>query len=181
MELDKYAFHMGSLMVNFQTIEFELRAFLYEAENISGKEIFLDKKAINETIKGDACYVSAITNNDSLGELIYKYNHNSKVKSLGLTIDQNLKFIRNAIAHGRISGLENSDALHLIQFAKPKDNQTKVICNILLTEDRFNEQLQRQGVMLHKIIEAHNKLEAVTSQDSSKRCNNIRYFVIDKT
>jgi len=124
--------------VNFQSLEFVLRAFLWESEKDEDK-----KPKLGELKKGEVVAENAFTNYDSLNELIKKYNQNPKISSAGLNIDRTIVDIRNAIAHGRVFGKTPTPPQSLLKFSKPKNKYVRVTFSVQLTQGWFNEQLPR--------------------------------------
>ena len=135
MEIERHALNLGMLLVNFQTLEFSIRAFLYEADNVSG-EILLERKNLNEFIKGEQVSENAFTNRDSLGQLIDKYNGNAKVSSLGLTIlftfgpDHLLWIVLALGSFAFLGNLKLADLDHLLTRPAKQDlNKTAATVN----------------------------------------------------
>ncbi|MBK7491823.1 MAG: hypothetical protein KBF68_10260 [Nitrosomonas sp.] len=85
---------------------------------------------------------SELTSHDSLGDLIKKYNEEVSEHDLG-KIDETLVYVRNALAHGRISANETNDTLRLIMFSRPKEKRVTVLFNEKMTEAWFVDQYQR--------------------------------------
>ncbi|MFC1912597.1 hypothetical protein ACFLX7_00120 [Chloroflexota bacterium] len=147
---------LGNLVSNIQSLEFALRAFLVNEEITSGK---ITGKDINLKMMNKGAVVSenAFTNYDTLGSLIKKYNENTKVISAGLTIDETINEIRDAIAHGRVSGQSQTEPLKLIKFDQPRDRQVEVTFSELMTEEWFARQIYRVYEALSKVSETYNK------------------------
>jgi len=103
MDMDKHALALGKLIGNFQSLEFALRAFLLNDEVASGK-VILPSANLNDMNEGDIVRLNAFTNYDNLVQLIARYNSHTKILSARLTIDRTLVRVRDAIAHGRVSG-----------------------------------------------------------------------------
>lgn len=144
MEQEQHPLNLGKLLVNFQSLEFVLRAFLYESEKdmerngSSYRELKLDKLK-----EGDIVAENAFTNYDPLNVLIDKYNRNPKISSAGLTIDKSIIDIRDAIAHGRVFGDTPQPPMTLWKFSKPSNKRVTVTFSVQLTREWFNEQLSR--------------------------------------
>lgn len=157
MKQEHHPLNMGKLLVNFQSLEFVLRAFLYESEKImerngsSYQELKLDKLKEGETIAENA-----FTSYDSLYELIDKYNQNERVTKAGLTIDRTIVSIRDAIAHGRVFGITPQPPMTLLKFSRPHNKRVKVTFSVQLTREWFNKQLprvQRAALVVTKALE----------------------------
>ena len=110
--------------------------------------------------EGDIVPENAFTNYDTLGQLINKYNSNSRISSVGFGIDETLVDIRDAIAHRRVSAATYSGTLKLLKFDKPKNGQVKVTFSASLTEKWFAEQIKRVYGAVLKVNEANDKLQS---------------------
>ena len=155
MKQDQHPLNLGKLLVNFQSLEFALRAFLLKTEEMSGSP-FTKFKNLNELSEGDEVPENAFTNYDTLSQLIEKYNDNPKIRATGLCIDKKLVDIRDAIAHGRVSALTPSPPFRLLKFRIPKNNRTKVKFSILLTQEWYNQQLaytQKAAITVAQALE----------------------------
>ena len=155
MRQDQHPLNLGKLLVNLQSIEFVIRAFLLKTEELSGSP-FIKFKDLNELSEGDEVPENAFTNYDNLRQLIEKYNDNPKIRAAGLCIDKNLVDIRDAISHGRVSALIPSPPFRLLIFEKPENNRTKVKFSILLTQEWYNQQLaytQKASITVWQALE----------------------------
>jgi len=66
MEPDKHPLNLGKLLVNFQSLEFILRAFLYEKDKRGKpKPLAKDKFTLDAIKKGDILEDNAFTNYDN--------------------------------------------------------------------------------------------------------------------
>ena len=158
--LDKHGLNLGKLVGNFQSLEFILRAFLTNDEIAQKGPLPESATDMNKMNKGDIVPESAFTNYDTLRQLIKKYNKHPRVLSAGLTIDETLIDIRDAIAHGRVAASTPSSSLRLLKFGKPKNNQVKVTFSVLMTREWFGEQLRRVYEAVLKVKEAHDNLQS---------------------
>jgi len=158
MEQQQHPLNLGKLLVNFQSLELILRAFLFKIEEISGSPL---AKLINfnELREGEEVPENAFTNYDTLKELIEKYNNNPTILAAGLRIDKTLVDIRDAIAHGRVSSSTPSSPCRLLKFSRPANNRTKVTFSILLTPEWYNEQLPRVQKAAITVAEALKKMQ----------------------
>ena len=157
--MEEHAKNLGKLVANMQSLEFALRAFLMNNEIASGvsspQSVNLD--TMND---GDIVPENALTNYDTLKELIKKYNHNHKILSAGLMIDKTLVDVRDAIAHGRVSAPTPSASLRLLKFDKPKNHRVKVTFSVLVTKEWFREQITRFYNAVIKVNEANGRLQS---------------------
>jgi len=159
-EADKHALRLGRLVGNFQSLEFALRAFLTNDEIAQRGSLPQSATNMHDMNEGDIVPENALTNYDNLGQLIKKYNGHPKISSAGLTIDETLVEIRDAIAHGRVSAPTPSASLTLLKFDKPKNNQVKVTFSVLMTKEWFSEQVKRVYDAVLKVNEANDKLQS---------------------
>ncbi len=159
MKQDQHPLNLGKLLVNFQSLEFALRAFLLKTEEMAGSP-FTKFKNLHELGEGDEVPENAFTNYDNLMQLIEKYNDNPKIKAADLCIDKKLVDIRDAIAHGRVSALTPSPPCRLLKFGRPKNNRTKVNFSILLTQEWYNQQLACTQKATITVVQALEKLQS---------------------
>ena len=144
MEQEQHPLNLGKLLVNFQSLEFALRAFLWESEKDVGQNSSTYQELkLDNLIEGDMIAENAFTNYDSLNVLIDKYNQNLKISSAGLTIDKSIVSIRDAVAHGRVFGDTPKPPMTLLKFSKPSNKRVKVIFSVQLTPEWFHEQLSK--------------------------------------
>jgi hypothetical protein len=141
MTLEEHATHLGGLISNFQSLEFLLRAFLQKSPSASPLGIPHGVDIYSSPV-GTDLPENELTNYDSLGQLIDKYN--GKVEKLGLApIDKTLVEIRDALAHGRVSAALADDTLRLVKFSKPANGRVRITFNAVLSSDWFTAQKKR--------------------------------------
>jgi hypothetical protein len=157
---DKHALNLGKLVGNFQSLEFALRAFLTNDEIAQRGSVPKSATDMHKMNEGDIVPENAFTNYDTLRQLIEKYNGTPKILSAGLTIDENLADIRDAIAHGRVSAATPSSSLQLLKFNKPKNNRVRVTFSVLMTKEWFDEQIKRVYAAVVRVKEANDKLQS---------------------
>jgi len=157
MELDKQALAFGSLMNNVLSLEFLIRAFLLEAEG-NPEDLSLKEGKLYELNEGDEIPLNAFTRDKYFGQVVKKYNENTRIKEEGLSIDNTVVDIRNALAHGMIFGLRTSPPLKLLHFSKER-NKVRVKLNVLMTIDWFNEQIRQVRLATDNVEEAIRLVE----------------------
>jgi hypothetical protein len=141
MTLDEHSLHLGGLLANFQSLEFILRAFLQEHSLPTPISTGTHGTDFYSFPIGTELPENEITNYNSLGQLIDKFNASMKLK--GLTeIDCSLVEIRDALAHGRASA-SNDDQMRLIKFSRPQSGKVKVMFNEAMTEVWFRTNKKR--------------------------------------
>ncbi len=101
LKLEAYAHNMGSLLANFQSLEFALRSFLQDQPNARPLGVPWGYDLYSMSI-GSEIAESELSSYDSLGELIKKYNRYADERGLN-KVDPTLVEVRDALAHGRIS------------------------------------------------------------------------------
>ncbi|MHB8087422.1 MAG: hypothetical protein ACYDH2_04155 [Anaerolineaceae bacterium] len=149
--LDLHSKNIGSIIVNFQALEFALRLFLYEIFNESnGNTITLSQ--LTKSTVGESFPLNSLTNYDTLFELIKKANKELSRHHINIRIDETIVDIRDAIAHGRVLSLKEDGPVSIIKFSKPIGNLTKVTFCSKLENDWFKEQNIRINIELQKII-----------------------------
>ena len=149
---------LGKLVANMQSLEFVLRAFLSNDEIAKGHS-FNQSSNLNNLSIGDTVRENAFTNYDALGKLISKYNEHPRILSTELNIDETLCYIRDAVAHGRISSNTSYGPMKLLKFSKPKNNQVKVTLSVTMTKEWFKEQTKRSYGAILKVSEANERLQ----------------------
>ena len=133
---------MGKLVVNLQSLEFALRAFLHNCETgwaNQGGPSFLDNLT-----EGQQLEENAFTDYDQLKDLVRKYNHEVESKNTDLKVDPGVVRIRDALAHGRIAGLSPSlnEPLRLVKYDKPTKGRVHVTDYHILTKEWFDEKIK---------------------------------------
>lgn len=144
MQMDEYYQLMGTLVANLQSLEFALRAFLYNKESGPKPANPEFGKNIYDFKVGDCVEETAFTNHDTLGQLIDKYNEIVKSKDSTVCVDRGIVDIRNALAHGRIASESPAPEvpLKLIKYGKPQNGQVCVTHYVTLTKDWFDKQIK---------------------------------------
>jgi hypothetical protein len=148
---------MGVLIVNLQSLEFALRAFLHNREigrTNQGTPSFLENIA-----EGQEVELNAFTNYDTLPKLVKKYNREVEPKNPDLKVDAGLSRLRDALAHGRIASSSPSldVASKLVKYSRPKPADTTVHvtdCHTL-TKEWFNEEIRRVFENVKKVQQAN--------------------------
>ena len=141
MDLEVHAKYLGSLIGNFHSLEFILRAFLQKLPSARpyGLPEGTDVYAFGV---GRELPENEMTSYDSLGQLIDKYNNEMR-KRKEKELDQTLVEIRDALAHGRVSAEQPDRPLRLVKFSKPSQGRVKVTFNEIMSEEWFLAQRKR--------------------------------------
>ena len=144
---------LGRLVANMQSLELALRVFLHNDEIAKG----LPQPSIiySEMKAGDVVKKDAFTNWDTLQKLIAKYNKDKRVIANGLTIDEKLVIIRDAIAHGRVASTGPSiTTKRLLKFKHPVGDTVEVEYSALMSREWLNEQMDCFHHAILKVVKA---------------------------
>jgi hypothetical protein len=153
MDHSQHAALMGSLVGNFNSLEFILRTYLTKLPSTGALGIPTNKHYYEYPV-GSEIGVDPFSNFDSLGELIDKVNAHLASNG-GPQIDRALVEVRDAIAHGRISAPNTASNLHLIKFDRPnRSNKVRVVFNEELSETWLSSQRRRVHDAI-QIVYAH--------------------------
>jgi hypothetical protein len=153
--LRRYAFLVGSLVINFQSLELLLRGFLQDqpgAEPLGlppGQDFY-------SSPEGSVVALCPLTNHDSLDKLIEKYNRIAHAQGKP-KVDPKLVEVRDALAHGRNSATTEGVPMRSIKFSAPlhPDKKTvRVSFNAVLDEKWFKEQKARVVAALFTVHQA---------------------------
>jgi len=146
---DEHALYLGKLLVNFQSLEFILRAYLQNQPGARpfglphGTDIYLCPV-------GTELPENEFTSYDTLGQLINKYNDKMRAKG-GAPIDETLVELRDALAHGRVAAKGDLDNNHLLKFSKPTRGKVQVTFNAEMSAEWFRNQYKRVNGALHAV------------------------------
>jgi len=141
MTQDEHARYLGKLVANFQSLEFILRAFLQQLPTAPPVGLAHGTDIYSFPV-GREVPENELTNFDSLGQLVKKFN--SEMKRRGLNeIDEHLIAVRDALAHGRVSAANPNDEMRLLKFSKPKNGRVRVEFNEVMSAAWFKGQLIR--------------------------------------
>jgi len=149
MDLNKYALLLGSLVANLQSLEFALRTTLFNHNNRSTSGLKFEEIQVDDEVDENE-----LTNYDTLGELIDKYNGQIASGDEASKIDTYMINIRDALAHGRVSSSSPTEHMRIIKFNKPKSK--KVIVN-------FSEEMSELW-MKSTIERVHNEVQKVNNK-----------------
>lgn len=141
MTPEEYRERLGGVVGNFHALEFVLRAFLQTLPKARPIGLSYGTDIYSFPVGTDVPE-NELTSYDSLGDLISRFN--IEMTSRGLPqIDLALVDIRDAIAHGRVSGVPNNGKVRLLKFSKPKNGKVRITFNEELTEAWFSTQTTR--------------------------------------
>jgi hypothetical protein len=119
---DNYQRALGKVIGNLHSLEMLLRLFLHNVDSerygFTPPEVNLDKiKA------GDIVGENYLSNYDSLGKLVHRYNKLVDSKNATeLRVDEVVIELRDALGHGRILGQQPAPPFRLYRFGRPSGN-----------------------------------------------------------
>ena len=150
MDLEEHAQLVGRLVGNLQSLEFALRAYLYEKKSPPHAP-FASGQSLHSFNVGDIVPENAMTDYSTLGKLIERYNQGVEAR---FQVDSSIVSVRDALAHGRVSALDPAQDLVLLKFEKPSGGLTKVTYAQALTADWLKSQTTRIFGEIQKICKA---------------------------
>ena len=142
----EYHDSVGKLIANLQSLEFLLRAFLATIYDTDSNGLIPGMpKNMYDLQVGDMVPINYLTNYYHLGQIIDKYNEYLKPKDVSFLIDRDsIVGLRDALAHGRVSGVSPHPPLRIIKFDKPdKQNigQVKVVFSDTMDKEWFSSKI----------------------------------------
>jgi len=140
---------LGMLVSYFHTLEYVLRGVLKNQAKGKTKKVDYSLLKIGDTVPEDP-----MTNYDSLGSLIDKYN---KIAPKELQIAKGIVAVRDAIAHGRVFSDTQSLPMRLFKFDKPKKGVTSVTYAATLDQDWFKGTAVHLYGEIVKVMKANEK------------------------
>ena len=150
---ERYASLLGKLVSYLQSLEFLLRAYLYNhgdpPHNPLPDDTSLYDLKVDETVG-----VNALTSYDTLRQLIERYNYLVSSDYPELCVDPWMVTLRDAIAHGRISSSDPSSVPALLKFGRPTGDMTKVDFLEILTPEWLKKQRVQVYAEIFKVAKA---------------------------
>jgi predicted GTPase len=127
---EEHAYNLGSVVANLQSLEFSLRLFLCATYNEPIKIPSSGQVTMPET---------HLTNYDSLGELIKKYNNIAASAYSHLMLDISVVEIRDALAHGRTLAPTPDPPVRIFKFDRPKKDIVNISYDQVMDQQWFNQ------------------------------------------
>lgn len=155
MTILEHSQNLGALLTNIHSLEFLLRAFLYNFKEKDEKKWTYGVDIYNYEI-GTKLPENSFTNYDSLSQLIIKYNFIAQKNSIE-EIDLTLIDLRDALAHGRTSACEENKPLRLIKFSRPSNGEVEVTYNAVMTKEWFSVQKERVKNAINQVLKGLNR------------------------
>jgi hypothetical protein len=146
--LDDYMLAIGRLTLNLLSLELVMRLFLNGGSTTPdrSRDPGFDLFAV---AVGDNVIENALTNYDSLGQVIKKYNANV---SKAMQVDESVVELRDAFAHGRILSDRPQPPMRLFKFSQPTGHGTVMVTHAQTLElDWILEQASRVGNEIRKV------------------------------
>jgi hypothetical protein len=159
MTIDEYFRFMGNLVVNLQSLEFAIRAYLHNENARSKQQRSEFGEKIYDFKEGDEVEENTFTNYDTLGQLIDKYNKIVELTDSSLCIDkERIVSVRDALAHGRTaSESPSADAPQkLIKYDKPVNGKVRITHCDTLDESWFREKIRLVMESIKHVVQANS-------------------------
>ena len=144
---------LGKLISNLLSLEFVLRAFLYEHSDPPHNPLPRGL-SLNVLKIGDVVPENAMTDFSSLGHLINRYNDVISRRHPNLAVDRTIVELRDALAHGRVSSTDAASDPFLLKFERPGGCKTRVTYSQQLTQEWLREQCNWVREEATKVSEA---------------------------
>jgi|SRR5215831_1876581 len=157
-ELDDLGVHfygVGQIIGNFHSLEVAIRLFLERIDLGNTPAPRLDIFALKA---GDCLPKTALTDYDSLGQLINRYNTHIPAIDPDLAVDRSVVELRDTLAHGRMLALEARRPLRLFRFGPPDDGTVEVRLPGDVTDEWIAVQRGRTSDQLRKVLSALARL-----------------------
>jgi hypothetical protein len=135
-----YTPSLGKVVGGLYSLESALRSFLQHVNN----EASLAAMDLTALSVGDVLPNTALTNSDSLGQLIEKYNTAvTAANQSSLRLDPALSDLRDILANGRVWGGDRQPPLRMVKFSRPENGLVTCISDQLMDEHWLDTQAQR--------------------------------------
>lgn len=146
MTLDEHASNLGKLITNLQSLELALRQFLCRLNN---------EAIIVPSIGQKNVLVDHLTNYDSLGALIKKYNNAVCSEYPHFIVDDCVVELRDALAHGRLVSISNppQPPQRIFKFSRPKNDTVDLVFDEIMDDAWFKKWLGITHDQLSKVWE----------------------------
>lgn len=143
---ETFLMELAGLISNLHSLEFMLRVKLF---NVGSKphnpeSVAIDFGTLNV---GNVVHENALTDFDSLGRLIDRYNREIANSNPHRLIDKSVVTLRDTVAHGRVAFSGNSAVgadRFLVKFSKPEAGE----CTVVYSQPMSNEWLAEQRLFV---------------------------------
>ena len=148
-EGDIHIRNLGRLVALLHTLEISLRFYLGMKNGESFAGLPKGVTPYNFEI-GEELPASELTNFDSLRVLIDRFNlDRSKANLPG--VKEDIIELRNAIAHGIVSGIGKDGEMQLIKFSAPQDGKVTVQYKARMDAEWFEKQIKAVNEAAHLV------------------------------
>lgn len=152
-DVDQHALQLGQVIGNLQSLEVVLRAFLYR-EEIREDRSKVTQAGLYDLEVGHSVIENAMTNYDTLGQVISKYNKVVSKIDPSLQVDTEIAELRDGIAHGRVLSKRPERPLRLFKFSRSKKGKVVVTHALVMSDAWFEEQRGKLFDQLNKAQKA---------------------------
>lgn len=153
MMIDEYSAGLGRMLANLQSLEFALRAYLSYWDDPAIR--LQPERRLQELSVGEVVHENSITNYETLGRLVDRYNSRLPVTDRDCKVCSGVVTIRDALAHGRATSLTgNLEDVVLLKFSPPSDGKVKVVFAEKLTRDWLEGWIIQLASEIKKVLNA---------------------------
>jgi len=152
---DKHALLIGQILWNLQSLEFVIRASLFNLHSRTKP----GPKLYNMKV-GDSVEENELTDYAQLNKLIKRYNNEVVKNDSKLVVDETLVALRDALAHGRVSSETKKNNYKVLKFSKPKSGNVEVVFSQEITETWLIEQKVRVCREIVNVLKVHKSKSA---------------------
>ena len=153
MDNPEYCRLLGALVADRLSLEFALRCFLAHQNRDHEAEVDLFQCA-----PGARVPVNSLTNWDTLGELVDKFNKAMEERNLSLRVDRGIVDIRDMIGHGRVAGKQPRPPFTLWKLERPCGGQVLVQACEVLDGEWLRNAGETMGKQIGVIVKACKEL-----------------------
>lgn len=148
MTTDDHVLGLGRILGNLHSLEFAVRMYLWKHEK---KVAIQPSLAMDGLRPGDVVPENAFTNYDTLLTMIRRYN---VLVATPLQVAESVVDLRDALAHGRVSGRTAAMPLRLLKFGKPAAGSATVTHSELMDQGWFEAKVSWVRAQLGKVASA---------------------------
>lgn len=136
---------VGAIIGNLESLEFILRGFLSTVHDSDANGLLPEMpQNLTGLRTGQIVPLNHMTNYDSLGVLIDKYNTYVENRDKSLMLDKKeVVELRDALAHGRVfQEWSHTGGFQLLKFGKPRDGKVHVTFSQTMDKQWFKHQAE---------------------------------------
>ena len=150
---------LGTLVGNFQSLECLLRFYLQALAAKTGAAA--PGKPYCDLTVGEVVSIDEVSNYDTLGKLVQKYNADVVQRDPALKVDDSVVCTRDLLAHGRVSAASQSLAeMRILKFDKPAKGAThvRVVANEMMSDAWFESETAKVREQIASVASAYRTL-----------------------